>query len=185
MGASAPPCRVTRSMSIRGGPTHRAVSSVAADQNHGRQADRYGRRGRARASCAGRTDGTRQPRSTRRRLSRRHVPNPCGRACVPPRERTKTQAAPASTRGLLSQIGCRTPRVAAGTLIHPNIFVAVLRFAVIHRWLLFLSMSVDWDASHSLSFDQRRRPETLRTAIATALFWPTRTTSFLPRVTPV
>jgi len=37
----------------------------------------------------------------------------------------------------------------------------------------------------SLNFDQRRRPETLRTAIATAFFWPTRTTSFLPRVTPV
>src|SRR5262244_3450860 len=39
--------------------------------------------------------------------------------------------------------------------------------------------------SHSASFDQRRRPETLRTAIATAFFWPTSTTSFLPRVTPV
>src|SRR5271166_2698061 len=39
--------------------------------------------------------------------------------------------------------------------------------------------------SHSSSFDQRRRPETLRTAIAMAFFWPTRTTSFLPRVTPV
>src|SRR5712691_5765208 len=40
-------------------------------------------------------------------------------------------------------------------------------------------------ASHSFSFDHRRRPETLRTAIATAFFWPTSTTSFLPRVTPV
>jgi hypothetical protein len=39
--------------------------------------------------------------------------------------------------------------------------------------------------SHSWSFDQRRRPETFRTAIATAFFWPTRTTSLLPRVTPV
>jgi hypothetical protein len=37
--------------------------------------------------------------------------------------------------------------------------------------------------SHSLNFDQRRRHETLRTAMATAFFWPTSTTSFLPRVT--
>jgi hypothetical protein len=29
------------------------------------------------------------------------------------------------------------------------------------------------DCSHSRSFDQRRRPETLRTAMATAFFWPT------------
>jgi hypothetical protein len=35
--------------------------------------------------------------------------------------------------------------------------------------------------SHSASFDQRRRPETLRTAKAIAFFWPTRTTSRLPR----
>ena len=39
--------------------------------------------------------------------------------------------------------------------------------------------------SHSSSFDQRRRPDTLRTAMATAFFWPTRTTRRLPRVTPV
>jgi hypothetical protein len=30
--------------------------------------------------------------------------------------------------------------------------------------------------SHSLSFDQRRRPDTLRTAMATAFFCPTSTT---------
>lgn len=39
--------------------------------------------------------------------------------------------------------------------------------------------------SHSSSFDQRRRPETLRTAMATAFFWPTSTTRRLPRVMPV
>jgi hypothetical protein len=39
--------------------------------------------------------------------------------------------------------------------------------------------------SHSPSFDQRRRPETLRTAIAMAFFCPTSTTSRLPRVMPV
>jgi hypothetical protein len=39
--------------------------------------------------------------------------------------------------------------------------------------------------SHSPSFDHRRRPETLRTAMATAIFCPTSTTSRLPRVTPV
>ena len=40
-------------------------------------------------------------------------------------------------------------------------------------------------ASHSFNFDHRRRPEALRTAMATAFFWPTSTTSRLPRVTPV
>jgi len=39
--------------------------------------------------------------------------------------------------------------------------------------------------SHSLSFDQRRLPETFLTAIATAFFWPTSTTKRFPRVTPV
>ena len=42
-----------------------------------------------------------------------------------------------------------------------------------------------WGFSHSESFDQRRRPDTLRTAIATAFFWPTSTTSLLPLVMPV
>ena len=40
-------------------------------------------------------------------------------------------------------------------------------------------------ASHSRSFDHRRQPETLRTAMATALRLPTSTTSRLPRVMPV
>lgn len=40
-------------------------------------------------------------------------------------------------------------------------------------------------ASHSLSLDQRRCPETFPVAIATAFFCPTSTTSFLPRVTAV
>lgn len=39
--------------------------------------------------------------------------------------------------------------------------------------------------SHPPSFDHRLRPETLRTAMATAFFCPTSTTSRLPRVTPV
>ena len=39
--------------------------------------------------------------------------------------------------------------------------------------------------SHSANFDHRRRPEMLRTAMATAFFCPTNTTSRFPRVTPV
>src|SRR6516165_4419200 len=39
--------------------------------------------------------------------------------------------------------------------------------------------------SHSTNFDHRRRPEALRTAMATAFFCPTSTTSRLPLVTPV
>jgi len=44
---------------------------------------------------------------------------------------------------------------------------------------------LDAGANHSASFDQRRRPETLRTAMPTAFFWPTNTTSLLPLVRPV
>ena len=40
-------------------------------------------------------------------------------------------------------------------------------------------------ANHSFSFDHRCRPDTFRTAIATAFFWPTSTTRRFPRVTPV
>ncbi len=36
--------------------------------------------------------------------------------------------------------------------------------------------------NHSRNFDQRRRVATLRTAMATAFFWPTTTTSFFARV---
>jgi hypothetical protein len=39
--------------------------------------------------------------------------------------------------------------------------------------------------SHSPSFDQRCRPEMLRTAMASAFFCPTKMTSRLPRVIPV
>ena len=46
-------------------------------------------------------------------------------------------------------------------------------------------LSVTLDTSHSSSFDQRRRPETFFTAMAAAFFWPTSTTSRLPRVMPV
>ena len=40
-------------------------------------------------------------------------------------------------------------------------------------------------ASHSSSLDQRRRPDTFFTAMATALRWPMITTRRLPRVIPV
>ena len=36
------------------------------------------------------------------------------------------------------------------------------------------------EPKRSSSFDQRRRPDTLRTAMAMAFFWPTRTTSRFP-----
>jgi hypothetical protein len=49
------------------------------------------------------------------------------------------------------------------------------------RSLCLLSPSL----SHSFNFDQRRLPDTFLTAIATAFFCPTSTTSRLPRVTPV
>jgi hypothetical protein len=41
------------------------------------------------------------------------------------------------------------------------------------------------ERSHSANFDHRRQPEALYTAIATAFFRPTNTTSRLPLVTPV
>jgi hypothetical protein len=46
-------------------------------------------------------------------------------------------------------------------------------------------LATGWGRSHSPSFDHRRLPETLRTAMATAFFCPISTTSRLPRVTPV
>ena len=60
--------------------------------------------------------------------------------------------------------------------------------AVSHGQILFVpqrELAAGRGRSHSCSFDHRRRPEMLRTAIATAFFCPTSTTSFLPRVTPV
>ena len=61
-----------------------------------------------------------------------------------------------------------------------------VRFVGIYRPTLLRSPFTEvFGASHSPSFDQRRRPETLRTAMAMAFFCPTRTTSRLPRVTPV
>ena len=68
------------------------------------------------------------------------------------------------------------------------------RWSKLDEWLRAGTASqsnefVDWEGaparSQSSSFDQRRRPETLRTAMAMAFFWPRRTTSRLPRVTPV
>src|SRR6516162_926382 len=59
------------------------------------------------------------------------------------------------------------------------------------RWPLSACASTPVDTrlsghrSHSASFDHRRRPETLRTAMAMAFFCPTNTTSRFPLVTPV
>ena len=52
---------------------------------------------------------------------------------------------------------CRRTRELVRTHIQ---FESLLRFACIHFF----------DASHSLNFDHRRRPETLRVAMATAFF---------------
>ena len=61
-----------------------------------------------------------------------------------------------------------------------------MRFAGIHRSNFLRSVLIDvFGTNHSLSFDRRRRHKTLRTAMATAFFCPTSTTSRLPRVTPV
>jgi hypothetical protein len=61
-----------------------------------------------------------------------------------------------------------------------------VHFPGIHRpTLLRSTLTGVFGASCSPSFDHRRRPETLRTAMAIACFCPTNTTSRLPRVTPV
>jgi hypothetical protein len=68
--------------------------------------------------------------------------------------------APASQSGLCGVISSLA-------LFDPDI----LRSAFTHRWPSLLSTPADYlDANHSLNFDQRRRPETLRTAMATAFF---------------
>lgn len=64
-------------------------------------------------------------------------------------------------------------------LLNPNLMRFPFSHCSFHIAQQFL------DLSHSPSFDQRRRPETFRTAIAIAFFWPTSTTNRLPLVTPV
>ena len=57
-----------------------------------------------------------------------------------------------------------------------------------HRAILMSSgpgAAITVVANHSFNFDQCRRPDILRTAIATAFLCPTSTTSRLARVTPV
>jgi hypothetical protein len=71
-------------------------------------------------------------------------------------------------------------RLCSLTLLDPN----VMRFALGRR-LFHPSASAGFRASHSANLDHRRRPEALRTAMATAFFCPTKTTSRLPLVTPV
>ena len=56
---------------------------------------------------------------------------------------------------------------------------------VLHDALHPIPARAAGQVSHSASLDQRRRPETVRTAMATAPGWPTRTTSCRPRVMPV
>src|SRR5262249_8488744 len=68
-------------------------------------------------------------------------------------------------------------RLCSLTLLNPN----VMRFALSHR-SRHPPIQAGFRASHSLNFDHRRRPEALRTAMATAFFWPTKTTSRLPLV---
>ena len=79
-------------------------------------------------------------------------------------------------------------RLAQGHSDRNSLFINSGQRSAISGAIHMSSDRYDWSgghASHSSSFDQRRRPETFFTAIATAFFWPTRTTSFLPRVTPV
>jgi hypothetical protein len=82
-------------------------------------------------------------------------------------------------------------KVAVGAFYSPSVAVLPLGFAARSTGRRPISPAVDApigsekdrpERSRSCSFDQRRRPETLRTAMAMAFFCPTRTTSRLPRV---
>ena len=89
-----------------------------------------------------------------------------------------------SPKGILASTeGCLEPEGGLNALyglalLDPDL----MRFALSHRPFQLQQILA---ASHSLSFDHRRRPDTLRAAIATAFFCPTNTTRRLPRVTPV
>ena len=86
-----------------------------------------------------------------------------------------------SDRSYHAQHRTRLGRAARLALLDPN----VMRFACIHSCPSTFLAPIFFYANHSLNFDHRRRPEALRTAMATAFFCPTKTTSHLPLVTPV
>ena len=93
-----------------------------------------------------------------------------------------------ATPGITAGAGHRTDhscrlRYTGGRL--RGIAVNRLPEAAVGRSLGRLEFQLAVKANHSRSFDHRRRPDTLRTAIATALRVPTSTTSRLPRVMPV
>jgi hypothetical protein len=77
-------------------------------------------------------------------------------------------------------------KVAVGAFYSPSVAVLPLGFAARSTGRRPISPAVDApigsekdrpERSRSCSFDQRRRPETLRTAMAMAFFCPTKTTS--------
>jgi hypothetical protein len=59
------------------------------------------------------------------------------------------------------------------------------RFAALQKCVCFRGYSGHADAATPPALTNAAGPEMLRTAIATAFFCPTSTTSRLPRVTPV
>ena len=85
--------------------------------------------------------------------------------------------------------GCHTADARLGRVRHQKGGVMRSAHAVAHphlKWTFCESAAVPVRsadaASHSFSFDHLRRPDTLRTAMATAFFWPTSTTSRSPIV---
>ena len=90
------------------------------------------------------------------------------------REKTKTTVIARRLKrsvGATYQQGIQTRCVAGGTSEEEERIAAALRRR--HRPYPFAE-AISRPRSHSLSFDQRRLPDMLRTAIATAFFCPTR-----------
>ena len=115
-----------------------------------------------------------------------HMPDEQPQLLVKGTPRGATPALKAAVRNVVSRSGLGMFEAVMNATLDKQILLKEPNCIVISR--RFHPSSNVWHdkgRSHSSSFDQRRRPDTLWTAIATAFFWPTSTTSRLPRVTPV
>ena len=104
----------------------------------------------------------------------------CANAMCPAREARCNK-----TRQKQQHVEHRTRGRPSNAILLRDRFRATCSVATVAGQAWFARREICSELIHSFSFDHRRRPETLRTAMATAFFCPTRITKRFPRVTPV